>query len=674
MAYDAVSNRTLLADSTGRYTTLYDALDRPRAVTSPGNLTISYSFDAAGRRATMVEPSGGRFTYGYSATNLNTLIVNPQGDRTTWQHDANARVTAQRLANGIRVSYAYDDGDRLLRLTNLTSAGATITSYRDTWDAASNRIARMEQDGTLVTWSYDATYQITGEQRSGANSYDTMFAYDSAGNRHIKRDSALYTTYTYDAANQLQKYLDNTGTTTFAFDANGNQQKQQVPTGGITTNTWDFENRLTKVALASGALNTFAYNGDGLRVQRQDSAGFSKQVWDGQKIVEETDQNNVGQIIYTQSAGVYGNVVSQRRSGVASYLLFDPLGSTTRLTDGMQNVTDTYLYTAFGAILASSGSTFNLFRWVGAQGYSYDADLSVNFVRRRYLQSSTARWCSADPVFTVKTVNRFLYTGNQPISRTDPSGLFSNATHTDITEQTLRAWDSGLSPECVRNIMQSIVCCNLAQDWGRGFLNNILHFTRDPDPEQAVGSLDLAAIAALDYKRWLDDQLSQFHNLSSGEPSHEVCCEMLQLLGRLAHSWQDFFAHAMLKGSAPPDFIIWSRKPPFNVTPDDVLTLPEVVIPPTYPGEHPQITEPVPEGSPEYIARRNAALAYIRQKLLPLLDEFKGTCGGYCVCTPQNLDCRCQLSDLTIIIGISLRGRAAFPNYCEFGNERVPIR
>ena len=175
MAYDAVSNRTLLAGSTGRYTTLYDALDRARAVTNPAQLTISYSYDPAGRRATMVEPFGGRFTYGYSRTDLNTLVVNPQGERTTWQYDAASRVRCQLLANGVRVSYAYDNGDRLIRLANLTSTGTTITSYRDTWDPGNNRLARVEQDGTLVTWSCDAIYQLTRERRNGANSFDTTY-------------------------------------------------------------------------------------------------------------------------------------------------------------------------------------------------------------------------------------------------------------------------------------------------------------------------------------------------------------------------------------------------------------------------------------------------------------------------------------------------------------------
>ena len=177
-------------------------------------------------------------------------------------------------------------------------------SYLDTWDPADNRLARVEQDGTLVTWSYDASYQVTRERRNGANSYDTTYAYDPAGNRRFKLDNAIRTTYSYDAANQIQKYVDNTGTTTFSFDASGNQRLQQASSGGgTTTNTWDFENRLAKVALPSGVLNTFAYNGDGIRVQRQDSSGTLKELWDGQKIVEETDQSNVAQAVYTQSRG-----------------------------------------------------------------------------------------------------------------------------------------------------------------------------------------------------------------------------------------------------------------------------------------------------------------------------------------------------------------------------------
>jgi len=38
-----------------------------------------------------------------------------------------------------------------------------------------------------------------------------------------------------------------------------------------TTYSWDYENRLAAVELPSGAISTFTYKGDGLRVQKASS-------------------------------------------------------------------------------------------------------------------------------------------------------------------------------------------------------------------------------------------------------------------------------------------------------------------------------------------------------------------------------------------------------------------
>ena len=94
----------------------------------------------------------------------------------------------------------------------------------------------------------------------------------------------------------------------------------------MTTNTWDVENKLTLVALPSGIVNTFTYNGDGLRVQKQDSTGTTNHVWDGQNILLETNASNIIQVVYTLEPLLYGNLISQMRSGTASFYLFDGLG------------------------------------------------------------------------------------------------------------------------------------------------------------------------------------------------------------------------------------------------------------------------------------------------------------------------------------------------------------
>jgi YD repeat-containing protein len=48
-SYDAVGNRTLMADLTGRTTTVYDPWNNPTSVTDPDSKTVGYGYDAVGR-------------------------------------------------------------------------------------------------------------------------------------------------------------------------------------------------------------------------------------------------------------------------------------------------------------------------------------------------------------------------------------------------------------------------------------------------------------------------------------------------------------------------------------------------------------------------------------------------------------------------------------------------
>ena len=119
------------------------------------------------------------------------------------------------------------------------------------------------------------------------------------------------------------------------------------------------------MALPSAIVDTFTYNGDGQRVQKIDSTGTTKHVWDGQNILLETDASNIIQVVYTLQPMLYGNLISQRRSGTTSFYLFDGLGSTTQLANSTGSVTDSYLYDSFGNILLTSGSTTNPLRYIG---------------------------------------------------------------------------------------------------------------------------------------------------------------------------------------------------------------------------------------------------------------------------------------------------------------------
>jgi len=428
MTYDADSHRTVLSDWTGLYTSAYDPDGRLSSVVNPAGIVITYNYDAVSQRAWMAQPTG-TFTYVYDPVGRISNLTNPESQVTTWSYDAANRVTAQLLANGVRVSNTYDDADRLLLLANLTSTGTTLSSFNYAYNAAGNRSRVLEADGSVVSWNYDPTYQLTNEQRSGANSYNITYTYDAVGNRTVMVNNGVPTTYTYNAANELATNQGVAGVTTYTFDGCGNLLTSLAPGGQLTTNTWDGESRLTQVALPSGTVDVITYNGDGQRVQKQDLTNTTRLVWDAENVVIETDGANVIQALYTLEPTIYGNVLSQSRGGQDSYYLFDVLGSARQLVNAAGTVTDTYLYDSSGDPLNVSGSTTNWLRYVGRFGCYSDLELATDYMRARIYDPSSGRFSSRDPARDSSPIYRgnissgYDYAANNFANFGDPSGL-----------------------------------------------------------------------------------------------------------------------------------------------------------------------------------------------------------------------------------------------------------
>ena len=170
--------------------------------------------------------------------------------------------------------------------------------------------------------------------------------------------------------------------TTYTFDGDGNLLTSLAPGNQLTTNTWDGENRLTQVALPTAITDSFTYNGDGQRVQKQDSTGTTKHVWDGQNILLETNASNIIQVVYTLKPLLYGELVSQNRGGVVSANSYDAMGSTRSLTNSIGAVTDNFVYDSLGTVL-QTGTTITPYKYVGRAGYYFDSDTLTYYVRQR---------------------------------------------------------------------------------------------------------------------------------------------------------------------------------------------------------------------------------------------------------------------------------------------------
>ncbi|MFT3881779.1 MAG: hypothetical protein QM703_19235 [Gemmatales bacterium] len=309
-------------------------------------------------------------------------VCNPQSERSTFSYDVIDRRTLTKLANRVRASMTYDNADRLTILANVKADSSYVSRYDYAYDNTQNKTRVIEANADRVTWSYDPTYQLTRERRSGANSYDVTYIYDVSQNRKAMVDSGARTTYSCDVANQLNWLVDGTGRTTFSYDNNGNQTLQLLPTLTRTTNVWDGENRMTQVLRPSDR-STYTYKCDNLRIMAEEPAAVtSKIIWDGQIYLVETDAANATQAIYSHEPTTYGSVLSQRRS-VTSFYHADSPGSVTNLTDNSGTVTDSYLYRALGVKVATNGTTINPFRYLGLLNaysivsYNYYVYLSI---------------------------------------------------------------------------------------------------------------------------------------------------------------------------------------------------------------------------------------------------------------------------------------------------------
>ena len=149
------------------------------------------------------------------------------------------------------------------------------------------------------------------------------------------------------------------------------------------------------------------------------ASGPTVYLYDGANLLEEVD--NSGNVLarYTQS-GLLDDPLSQLRSGTTSYYEQDGLDTVTSLSSSAGALANTYTYDSFGKLTASSGTITNPFQYTTRE---FDAETGLYFYRARYMDSSTGRFISEDPISFAGGVNFYPYVGNNPVIHIDPSGL-----------------------------------------------------------------------------------------------------------------------------------------------------------------------------------------------------------------------------------------------------------
>jgi RHS repeat-associated protein len=190
---------------------------------------------------------------------------------------------------------------------------------------------------------------------------------------------------------------------------------------------WDGDDRLRLVQESGVTRFSALYNGDGLRVQKQDTRGalglqthnFS---WGPGGLLHEDNPTTV----YTPGFG-------HRSNGINKFYHVDWLGSTRYTSDATGNSFPAAMrFDAYGQRSATGGTDpyhSTDLQFAGSWGYqtewgngASDPGLGLQYLEQRYYDSATGRFISPDPIGIAGGLNLYLYP-TDPVGGVDPTGL-----------------------------------------------------------------------------------------------------------------------------------------------------------------------------------------------------------------------------------------------------------
>jgi RHS repeat-associated protein len=410
--YDAHRNLLTAADAQGVTTFTYDSADRVTSAAYPNGKSITITYDSFGRRATVADQNGYTVRYSYdSLGRLDTLRDTTSALLVNYDYNALGQLIKETRGNGSTTDYTYDATGRTATIVH--KDGATVLAqFAYTYDAL-NRVKTATTLDGVTSYDYDLNGQLSAVSLPGGRTI--TYAYDANGNRTVVTDSARgtdnYTTNTGDA------YIA-VGGETLAYDRAG--RLISSTDGGVTTTyTYDKDGQLTGV-ITPGSIISFDYDALGNRIGKTEN---------GVRTDFALDPAGLG-VVFGQYAGATAvnyatgrGMASRTTGGSDSYYHFDAAGNTAALSDASGAAIATYDYLPFGEIAAQTGSVDQPFTFDGQLGVQDDGG-NLFQMRARIYDAGLGRFTTRDPIdFNAGDTDLYRFVGNDPVNRSDPSGL-----------------------------------------------------------------------------------------------------------------------------------------------------------------------------------------------------------------------------------------------------------
>ncbi len=346
-------------------------------MTDSNSRTVSYQYDLAGNRASMTSPENLTTTYTYNDAGRLTAIANSLGSFGL-SYDNAGRRTALTYPNGASAAYTYDANGNLTRVRQLDSGGSAFSDVNYTYNSLNNRSVRTDTQGS-ASYTYDAVSRLT------VNTQGENYSYDGVGNRltgPLTTDAM-----TYDAGNEQLSI----NSILFTYDLNGNRT-QKTDGGTVTTYTYDDENRLVQVTVGSDTI-TYAYDPFGRRIARTINSVTTSYVYDQSAILAAYDGSGNVTARYTHGLNIDEPLAVQQ--GTVNYFHHaDGLGSIVALTNASGVAVQTYSYDSYGNTTISDGIS----QPYAYTAREYDSETGLYFYRARYYDPKAGRFLTKDPI------------------------------------------------------------------------------------------------------------------------------------------------------------------------------------------------------------------------------------------------------------------------------------